>query len=99
MPDEGRPVGGGLLADTRGSATGTSNFLLALFAGAILAWVLKTIAEPFIARAEADAAGDPTGTQAIAVASTVVDYWPMLVIFTAFFSYLALAVFQSSLAR
>lgn len=83
-----------LRTNDRGSATGVLNFVLAIGAGAVLAWVLSTITAPIFARAETATEGDPVASTAIGYASAFVDYWPALALFTAFFSFLALAVFR-----
>lgn len=86
-----------IFTDERASATGTLNFVLAIGAGAVIAWIFATITAPIFDRAETVAQGDPVATTAIGYAQAFVDYWPALAVFTAFFSYLALAVFRREL--
>lgn len=84
--------------DNRGSATATANFFLALVAGAVLSWIIREITAPIISRSESAAAGDSVGTEAVAYSEAFLGYQPVLFLFAAFFSYLALAVFQRQYA-
>lgn len=86
-----------IATDDRASATGVLNFFLAIGAGAILAWIFRTIATPILDHAETAAEGDPVAMTAIGYGQAFVNYWPALAVFTAFFSLIALAVFRREL--
>lgn len=84
-----------LTHDMRASATGISNFFLALLVGAIMSFLVSTIAEPLFDHVgDRTAATDEVGPQATIWLETVVTHQPTLFLIIAFFSLLALAVFQ-----
>lgn len=83
--------------DERASATGTLNFILSLGAGAVLAWIMATITAPIFDHIEPLTQGDPVATEALSYAQAFVAYWPAMIVFTSFFSYIALAVFRREL--
>lgn len=73
-----------LARDTRGSAGTGLNFLLALGAGALLAFVLRVMALPFVSRIRAETT-DPTALTAASYTETAITFWPAVILLTAFF--------------
>ena len=89
-----------LLSDARGQATGIGNFILALGVGAILAWIIWLVTEPLFSNAAIQpAANDSVGTTANSWFEAFFANYPIFVLFAAFFSLLALAVFQREVLR
>lgn len=72
------------------SGTGL-NFLLALGAGAILAYVLRQFAMPITSMARSET-NDPTAIRAISYSETVIMYFALVVLLTAFFYLLTSAI-------
>lgn len=85
-----------LRTDTRGSAGTGLNFLLALGAGALLAFILRQIALPFVERGRA-ATNDPTALTALGYTETAVEYWPAVILLTAFFWFVGQALIDRGL--
>lgn len=84
--------------DDRASATGTVNFGLALIVGAIASWIIREVTSPVLERADTATAGDSVGATAVGYSEVFLGYQPVLFLFTAFFAYVALAVFQRQYA-
>lgn len=84
--------------DDRGSATATVNFGLALIVGAVASWIIREVTAPILDRADTATASDSVGAEAVAYSEAFLGYQPVLFLFTAFFAYIALAVFQRQYA-
>jgi len=89
-----------LSADHRGQATGIGNFILALAVGSVLTMILWTVTDPLFNNAAIQpAADDSVGATANGWFESFVSNFPVFVLFAAFFSLLALAVFQREVLR
>lgn len=84
----------------RAQATGIANFFLALLVGAVMTWITTEITNPLMDHAkETTAASDTVGSTATGYISTYLTNVPVLFLFFALFSLLALSVFQREVLR
>lgn len=77
--------------DTRASAGTGINFLLALVAASIVAYMLRLMVLPFIDMAQADTNSD-VALQGLQYSKTVVMYFALVALFTAFFYFITSAI-------
>lgn len=84
--------------DNRGSATGIARFFLALLVGAIVTWIVYEITNPLFSHVK-DSGGDPVQQTATGYLEVFQANLPVIFLLFAFFSLLALAVFQREILR
>lgn len=84
--------------DNRASAIGISRFFLALLVGAVVYWIVESITEPLF-KYSADSSSDPVAMEANNYLQTFGGHLPIIFLFFAFFSLLALAIFQREFLR
>lgn len=84
--------------DERGDATGIANFILALVVGAAVTWIVREISAPLLAKS-ANASNDQVATTTNGWLDTYIAQLPMLFLFLAFFSLIALAIYQREVLR
>lgn len=84
--------------DERAQATGIANFFLALLVGAAVSWIQVSVTEPLFSMTSG-AVNDPVAQQSTDWLQLIVTNWPVMALFWAFFSLLALSVFQREVLR
>lgn len=84
-----------LSSDTRAQSIGISNFFLALLVGAVMTWIIGAIARPVHSQMEdRTAAGDVVGLTMNDWIGAVIDNQPILFLLIAFFSLIAISIYQ-----
>lgn len=89
----------GFRMDDRAQSIGIARFFLALVVGAFVFWIVSTVASPLLTEARATSADGSEGAQATEWIATAIDYFPMAVLFIAFFGLIALSIFQREMLR
>lgn len=83
------------LSDNRAQSIGIANFFLALLVGAIMTWIIGSIARPIHSKMEnSTAQGDVVGQQMNDYIGVVLNNQPVLFLFIAFFSLIVIAIVQ-----
>lgn len=87
-----------LRGDTRAQSIGISRFFLTLIVGAVLFWIASRITTPVLNDAM-NATNNATANQGTEWFRTAINWIPILIVFLALFSIIALAVFQREVLR
>lgn len=77
----------------RAQAVGIANFLLALVIGAVVSWITTSITDPLISGVK-ETGTDPVATQSTNWIVIYLNNQPVVFLITAFFSLVALSIFQ-----